>query len=216
MRGKRLVSLVNQLNVLQTKPQFVPRCSVLRSMEGQKFQLTVKKNILDLPVYYEVAYIATLNGFSLEKAISCGYIDGEARHKPLSKWLSKFLPNDLVSQYCNLQEKKVQVELTCRYKDFVRMSITKHFVSCFRPNGAYKTAPYLLLQNPEYALLVERDKAGAFRTRIVVRHIEQAPYLAIISIYSCYSSDIVQCELPYFNEVFHIKHNPNVNTYYDS
>lgn len=55
------------------------------------------------------------------------------------------------------------ITLSCRHRDILRCSVTRHFVSCFRPDGCYHHIPRLYcMSHPEVCIIFKRDRSGAF------------------------------------------------------
>lgn len=62
--------------------------------------------------------------------------------------------------------------LSCRHRDILRCSVTKHFTSCYNPNGIYRHQPYALCCIPNVAIIGKKDRSGAFIWRAFVQLIE--------------------------------------------
>lgn len=58
-----------------------------------------------------------------------------------------------------------KIKLSCRWKDILRASDSKHFRSCFSFNGCYKEQPILRLQNPNWAVIIMLDESGDVAAR---------------------------------------------------
>ena len=52
------------------------------------------------------------------------------------------------------------IHISCRFNDILRCSDTKHFHSCFNPEGSENKQPFLRCVSPNWALIFVTDKAG--------------------------------------------------------
>lgn len=169
-KTKGLVSLVRQLGVIEdTKNVFVPRCECLRKIEGKTF--TSLKGVLDTRQWPDDVRDELDSLGLLFSRVRDHLISGFVGKLKTTRWLHNVGVSDacistLVNKCCF---SPITFTISCRYKDFVRMSMTKHFSSCFNPEGCHKIQPYLYLIEPEYALGIVRDKSGQFVHRILIR-----------------------------------------------
>lgn len=60
---------------------------------------------------------------------------------------------------------KRKFKLSCRWKDFLRASDSKHFRSCFSSDGCYKQQPVARLRVPTWCVIYLPDKAGNILAR---------------------------------------------------
>lgn len=58
---------------------------------------------------------------------------------------------------------------SCRHRDILRCSVTRHFRSCYSPDGMYKNVPKEACTQPNVALLFKRDGSGQFLWRAFVK-----------------------------------------------
>ncbi len=56
--------------------------------------------------------------------------------------------------------------LSCRHKDILRCSVTRHFISCFKPGGLYELQPVLYCYRPEVCIIGIKDRSGAWQARM--------------------------------------------------
>lgn len=87
--------------------------------------------------------------------------------KRFGKWLSRCLPEAVVQKTFRAITPPAEVEVTCRFKDVLRMAETNHFISCF--NTQYNQQLLHYLMHPSVALIVKRDSKGQFNYRCIVR-----------------------------------------------
>lgn len=59
-------------------------------------------------------------------------------------------------------------ELSCRHRDILRCSVTRHFTSCYRPGSLLSSTPIEACSNPNVAILFDRDRSGQFLWRAFV------------------------------------------------
>lgn len=64
-----------------------------------------------------------------------------------------------------LEGKYGDVVISCRHRDILRCSITKHFRSCFNPNGAYSEQPRIYCYHPEVCIIGIKNRAGDWQSR---------------------------------------------------
>ena len=60
--------------------------------------------------------------------------------------------------------------LSCRHKDILRCSNSRHFRSCYSPDGINKHIPYLLCGRSNVAIIGKKDKSGQFLWRALVEY----------------------------------------------
>ena len=70
-----------------------------------------------------------------------------------------------VPELLALEGQHGEITLSCRHKDILRCSITKHFKSCFAPKRCYENIPKLYCYIPEICIIFKRDKSGDFLGR---------------------------------------------------
>lgn len=58
------------------------------------------------------------------------------------------------------------IVLSCRHRDILRCSETRHFSSCFSRKGCYSIMPVVYCYHPEVCIIFKRDKSGAFLGRV--------------------------------------------------
>lgn len=59
--------------------------------------------------------------------------------------------------------------LSCRHRDILRCSKSRHFRSCYASNGVCSNVPFQLCHYPEYAIIGKKDKSGDWLWRAFVR-----------------------------------------------
>lgn len=60
-------------------------------------------------------------------------------------------------------------QFSCRHRDILRCSATRHFESCYRRGGGYSEVPFTICSNPSFAMIFRRDPSGQFRWRVFVK-----------------------------------------------
>lgn len=58
--------------------------------------------------------------------------------------------------------------LSCRHRDILRCSKTKHFRSCYAPTGVYKELPFALCCDKNIGIIGKKDRSGDFIWRAFV------------------------------------------------
>lgn len=61
------------------------------------------------------------------------------------------------------------IETSVKHKDILKCSMTRHFTSCYRPNGMYKEMPVLMCYDPRFAIIFKRDRSGQFQSRVFIQ-----------------------------------------------
>lgn len=79
---------------------------------------------------------------------------------------------------------------SCRHKDILRCSISRHFRSCYAPDGINKHIPFHFCNRREFAIIGKKDKSGDFLWRALVRYIswDVVPTLEIYKFYGNFPS----------------------------
>lgn len=88
---------------------------------------------------------------------------------------------------------------SCRHRDILRCSDTRHFSSCYGPKGCYKDMPSKICADPNFAMIFERDKSGQFLWRAFVLHMQ-------VQLISGGTSDVFAIGRFYGNGYEHKKH----------
>lgn len=166
MKTKTVTQLVDScftdVYTPHSKICFLPRHPALRRMEGAKFLATSTPNTYLLPARF--CDFCSCIGKTPKDVLDNPYVNGMR----VGKLLAKLGFTEAEISKCLQQEsRQIELTLTCRFKDFLRMSKTSHYGSCF--NGMYKQEVFNFLANPYFALLIARDNKGDFHTRVVVR-----------------------------------------------
>jgi hypothetical protein len=60
--------------------------------------------------------------------------------------------------------------ISCRHRDILRASTSKHFRSCYSKDGINRHIPARLCTNPDIAIVGEKDKAGDWLWRAFIRY----------------------------------------------
>lgn len=68
-----------------------------------------------------------------------------------------------------IEGKYEDIFLSCRHKDILRCGSTRHFTSCFRPNGGEQIQPKIYCFHPDIAIVYKPDTSGQFVARVFVR-----------------------------------------------
>jgi hypothetical protein len=111
-----------------------------------------------------VTWLFNANKLDLHQCI----LTGKVGEKNLGKWLShSHIPEAAVSKICAAKKSGTPLTLTTRYKDFTRMSMSKHYDSCVSSLSTRTVAYYLHKSN--VFMLVNRGANGDFRTRVIGR-----------------------------------------------
>lgn len=92
-----------------------------------------------------------------------------------------FIPR--VSELLALEGQYGDITLSCRHRDILRCSQTKHFTSCFRPDGINAHEPYHYCYHPEVCIIYKRDRAGAFVARCFGFYDRQSKVLKLCRMY---------------------------------
>lgn len=97
------------------------------------------------------------------------YINSQSRLS-FTKWLSRYsdLSNDIISQI-GKSLKQYDVRLSCRHNDLMRVSDTKHYISCLRDGGMYAEQRLHFLADRDIAVCYIPDASGKFLWRSLVR-----------------------------------------------
>lgn len=66
--------------------------------------------------------------------------------------------------------------ISCRHRDILRCSDTPHFISCFRPAGAYNHQPLEYCKVDYIAILFKANRAGHFKCRAFVMYVPPSNY----------------------------------------
>lgn len=111
--------------------------------------------------------ILLANGVTLEEVTTTGMI---GRTK-VCKFLKRALPEKIVDEWWEaIRPAKVEVEVTCRPKDFLRMSDSRHMLtSCLHPSGECFSCVVEHIRDPDVGMIVVRDKSGQFTYRRTFR-----------------------------------------------
>jgi hypothetical protein len=80
--------------------------------------------------------------------------------------------------------------LSCRHKDILRCSVTKHFRSCYAPDGAFKELPFNMCCMANIAIIGKKDKAGDFIWRAFISYTGWEPIITIYKFYGNYEYGI--------------------------
>jgi hypothetical protein len=59
-----------------------------------------------------------------------------------------------------------RIKLSCKWKDIVRASESKHFTSCFSVDGCHNLQSILRLYQPTWAVIYMPDRAGNVQCRV--------------------------------------------------
>jgi hypothetical protein len=86
--------------------------------------------------------------------------------------------------------------LSCRHKDMLRCSKSRHFRSCYAPNGINRHIPYQLCQATNYAIIGVKDKSGDYLWRAFVSYYKASwrgatDMLTVYSLYGNYDRGFV-------------------------
>jgi len=77
---------------------------------------------------------------------------------------TNFVPRS--AELLELEGKYSNFTLSCRHRDILRCSTTKHFTSCFRSNGLESNQPILYCFDEKFCIIYQRDRSGAFNCRV--------------------------------------------------
>lgn len=143
----------------------IPRANILRRLDGRTttfefgHPISEGNNI----VHFLKAYCEAHNmPFVLEK-FRLNPLWGRRR---LSKVLSRILGPEFHYDIVDFFDwHTCRIQISCRYRDILRCSDTKHFSSCFSMHGCNNHAPVKYLENPGIAIVYSRDKHGQFEGR---------------------------------------------------
>jgi len=75
------------------------------------------------------------------------------------------------------------IVLSCRHRDILRCSVTRHFKSCFSPNGLYSLQPILYCSRPEICIIFKRDRSGAFEGRVFGFYVKKTNTIKLARFY---------------------------------
>lgn len=87
-----------------------------------------------------------------------------------SRWLSKSerLQDIAVSQISKrVTAENLDLKISCRFNDLLRLADTPHFKSCLDPNKIGRDYLPLILRDPTAAIIYTPDKAGKFLGRAI-------------------------------------------------
>ena len=145
------------------KFKILPRIPELRALEG--------RHVATLTAYAEVprwfSNLCSALDWDCQKIIVCKKSpDGTSIFKALRKLVSE----ERLQKLQNIIDvKEFPLRLTCRYKTILRCSITKHFKSCYSPNGLYREKPFeMISRHPNVAIACSYDRAGTIIARCFV------------------------------------------------
>jgi len=82
----------------------------------------------------------------------------------------------------------IKFELTCRYKDLLRMADSKHYYSCFENWRGVQILRYLA--SPDACLVVVRDSKGDFSSRALVRLMKRTTGEIVLGINRMYGNGL--------------------------
>lgn len=169
----------------------------LRVLENQ-----IPNYIYDILSYHKLEQKSQVYDAFRRNSIMIQMRDGtKPQEIKLTKFLSRFLPDSQVTKIwnsCVFDLPEIVMTPTWRFKDFLRMSDSKHFTSCHAPGREFPFAPTILAANPNYFLYVQRDSAGHFVRRCLCRLVVLGTHVGI-----------------YFNEKIYQQHRMTILPYLD-
>ena len=68
------------------------------------------------------------------------------------------------------------VKISCRYADFLRVGETKHYITCFRPEGSFSDGALINIHDPNMAIAFISDRSGKFQWRSFIRLVKDEDY----------------------------------------
>jgi hypothetical protein len=90
-----------------------------------------------------------------------------------------------------LEKDYVSFSLSCRHKDMLRCSTTRHFRSCYSKDGINAHIPYSLCTKPSYAIIGKKDRSGDYIWRAFVRYSKNYEYYGypdVLIVYKIYGN----------------------------
>lgn len=110
------------------------------------------------------------------------------------RWLikSKKMDNNDVSSICKVvTESKQEIIFSCRFNDFARMSMTRHFLACTRPDFVGRNSVLSCLINNQFAIIFFPDRSGKMKWRVIVKLVNDKNLLVFKS-YGNISNDLIR------------------------
>jgi len=147
---------------IYNKYKIIPRIPELRALEGRHVATLIA--YAELPEWF-CSLCSALDWDRQKIVVSKKTPDGTSVFRALRKLISE---NRLQELQNALDTKEFHLYLTCRYKTILRCSITKHFKSCYSPNGLYREKPFEMLLRPNVAIAASYDRAGRIIARCFV------------------------------------------------
>ena len=88
----------------------------------------------------------------------------QAIGQPTAKFIPRIPELLKLEGWYSLQDGR-RIKLSCRWKDLLRASNTKHFTSCFSFSCCYKEQPLMRMKSPEWLVIMLLDLAGNVQAR---------------------------------------------------
>lgn len=108
----------------------------------------------------------------------------------LGKFLNRAsIDNNLISKYVEAH-KPVKFTLSCRFKDILRASQSKHFSSCYANDGCNSHVPLEFCKDKYIAVCLIRDDAGHIQSRCWLRLCKDSNHNPCIVVYRIYGTGL--------------------------
>lgn len=83
---------------------------------------------------------------------------------------------------------RYKFKVSCRFNDILRCSVTRHFTTCFRPDGLYKEQPSRRCEDPTWVIIYVPDSSGAFMGRAFAQYEYTGPTDGVLRIDKIYGN----------------------------
>jgi hypothetical protein len=131
-------------------------------------------------------------------------VAGRGTRYSFSRWLmmdKQVNPVD-VGKICKTvsENASVEVVISDRYNDLLRLADTSHFDSCLKPDRQGDKVPRKLLQSPDFGVMYIPDKSGKFMGRTIFK---AGPEYQIYRCYGTLSFELATKVLHQLDKVVH-------------